>query len=77
MPVMSLGVPRTENSTQARGMTSGAAKEIRPDSLVMKSIFSPLSVMISASPAMSAAVTRLPSRVMMCRCLPWARTQCS
>ena len=75
MAEMSVGVPRTENSRQDRGMAGGLARERRPERRVMQSTLRPLPVMTSAMAARLAAVMVRPRTVTMCRRRPCMPTQ--
>ena len=62
---LSLGVPRTENSTLAFGVRSSSLSGIRPVKRLMSSMFMPCCATTCDTPAICLAVSLRPKMVMM------------
>ena len=77
MAARSVGVPRSENSMQARTLRSGCLMLMRPVSRSMESMLSPWLVMTLVAASICFAESDLPMSVSIKRFLPWPFTQFS
>lgn len=71
---LSLGVPRTENSTLAFGVRAFSSKGIRPVKRLMSSMFMSWSATMRVTPAICRAVSFRPRIVIIYRFLPCMET---